>query len=221
MAHTHFYLLLDRSGSMASIADDVIGGVNTFVAEQAADGDDARVTLVQFDTVDPHEIVLRNERIDRVPPLTSDTFVPRGGTPLLDATGRIIERAAQRVAKREQAGKDPEEIVVVTVTDGHENASRASSKKDIRRMVKEKQARGWTFVFLSADLEAYGDAGQLGYDDRSVQQWQHDGDGSRTMFASVSRAAAAKRQMDRLGVVHDKADFFQGIKEAEEAPPTP
>lgn len=53
----HLYVLLDRSGSMASIADDVIGGFNQLLAEQQADGADALITLVQFDSQDPHEVI--------------------------------------------------------------------------------------------------------------------------------------------------------------------
>ena len=49
----HLYVLLDRSGSMASMADDVIGGFNRLLADQQADGADARFTLVQFDSEDP------------------------------------------------------------------------------------------------------------------------------------------------------------------------
>jgi hypothetical protein len=202
---------------MSSIADDVIGGVNTFVAEQAADGDDARLTLVQFDSQDAHEVVLRNERIDRVPELTHDTFVPRGTTPLLDATGRVIERAARRAAKREKAGKKPEEIVIVTVTDGQENASESFTVARIREMIDRKRAEGWTFVFLSADIDAYSEAGNLGYDVRSVQGWAPDGKGARTAFVSVSRSAAAKRRMVRDKVDHDAGDSFQGLEEAEQS----
>ena len=46
----HFYVLLDRSGSMESMRGDVIGGFNNLLADQQADGPDARLTLVQFDS---------------------------------------------------------------------------------------------------------------------------------------------------------------------------
>src|SRR4051812_31279763 len=53
----HIYFLLDRSGSMQSMATDVIGGFNAFLASQQADGPDALLTLVQFDSEDPHEVL--------------------------------------------------------------------------------------------------------------------------------------------------------------------
>ena len=64
----HFYVLLDRSGSMESMRADVIGGFNNLLAEQQADGADARLTLVQFDSQDPQELLADAVRIDRVRP---------------------------------------------------------------------------------------------------------------------------------------------------------
>src|SRR5580765_2982032 len=104
---SHFYVLLDRSGSMESMRADVIGGFNNLLAEQQADGPDARLTLVQFDSQDPHEVLTDALRINRVRPLSERTFVPRGGTPLLDATGRIITKAAVREDQRATLGKRP------------------------------------------------------------------------------------------------------------------
>ncbi len=121
--HTHIYFLLDRTGSMNPMVDDVVGGFNTFLAEQRAEGDDARMTLVQFDSQDPFEVMTDAVSLAKVPELTVATFQPRGMTPLLDATGDLIAHAAERVEKRNEAGKKPESIVVVTFTDGEENAS--------------------------------------------------------------------------------------------------
>lgn len=212
---THFYMLLDRSGSMAAIRGDVIGGVNRFLADQAADGPDARFTLVQFDGQDTHEVVADAVRVDKVRRLAEHTFVPRGSTPLLDATAQIIHRAQTRDHRRARQGKTAEAVIVVTVTDGHENASVEHDVKAIRRLVKEKEARGWTFVFLSADLAAYDDAYALGYDSRSVQRWAPTHEGAAAAFGSVSRAALTRRERLRKASAYETNDFFEGTKEAE------
>src|SRR6185436_7851910 len=119
----HLYVLLDRSGSMSAIADDVIGGFNRLIADQQADGDDAVVTLVQFDSQDAHDVLTDAIPVRTVRPLNDATFTPRGMTPLLDATGQLLARAAQRVEYLQMAGKPAEDIVFVSITDGHENAS--------------------------------------------------------------------------------------------------
>src|SRR3954468_23703297 len=100
---SHNNLRLDRPGSMEGIRDDVIGGFNAFIAEQRADGDDARVTLVQFDAHDPSEVLVDPRRLSAVRTLSQTTFVPRGATPLLDATGLLVARADERIAERKIA----------------------------------------------------------------------------------------------------------------------
>ncbi|MCX6524746.1 MAG: hypothetical protein NTX58_08280, partial [Actinobacteria bacterium] len=96
----HIYVLLDRSGSMQSIASDVVGGFNRLLADQQADGADARMTLVQFDSNDPQEVIADAIPIAEMVGLDASNFVPRGGTPLLDATGRLMATATARVAQR-------------------------------------------------------------------------------------------------------------------------
>lgn len=211
----HFYVLLDRSGSMESMRADVIGGFNNLLAEQRADGPDARLSVVQFDSQDPHEVVVDAERITRVPPLSDRTFVPRGGTPLLDATGRLVTLASVREQQRASLGKRPEVITVITITDGHENQSREFSRRDIVRLVKEKEAHGWSFAYLGANLDAYGEAGGIGYDTRSTMAFAPDGAGAGEAFSNLSRAMTARRAKLRTGQAYDVGDLFEGDKAAE------
>ena len=211
----HFYVLLDRSGSMESMRSDVIGGFNGLIAEQQADGPDARITLVQFDSQDPQEILIDGRRITRARPLSQATFVPRGGTPLLDATGHLIARASVRQQERKVLGKRPEAITFVTITDGQENQSREYGRRDIVRLVKEKEAQGWTFAFLGAGLDAYGEAGGMGYDPRSVQAFAPDGTGAQAAFASVSAAMTVRRAKLRNQEHYEVGDFYEGSKDAE------
>jgi len=211
----HLYVLLDRSGSMASIADDVIGGFNRLLSDQQADGPDARMTLVQFDTEDPHEVVADAIPVREMTPLDASTFVPRGGTPLLDATGLLLTRATQRAQQLASDSEPAEEIVVVSVTDGHENASRELSLRAVRRMVDERTRDGWTFVFLSAALNVYGEAGGLGYDGRSSQAFAASPAGAAMAFQSVSASTRNLRGKVRRREQFDKGDFFEGDKPAE------
>jgi hypothetical protein len=211
----HLYVLLDRSGSMASMADDVIGGFNRLLTDQQADGADARMTLVQFDGTDPQEVVADAVPIAEMTPLDGATFVPRGNTPLLDATGLLMGRAAARASQRRADGLAAEEILFVSITDGHENASHEYSLATVRQLIEAHKAAGWSFVFLGAALDVYGEAGGLGYDPRAVQSFAADDAGSAVAFASLSRSTSAKRARVRTGTDVDK-DLFWVDKEAEE-----
>lgn len=211
---THVYLLLDRSGSMEAIRTDVVGGVNAFLAGQRRAGADALVTLVQFDTVDAHEVVADAAPITSVADLTTATFVPRGGTPLLDATGDVVHRAEQRVALRARHGLPAEQVLVATVTDGQENSSQRYTRAAVNELVTARTAEGWRFAYLSADSSAYADARALGYDTGSISRYAPSPEGSAAAFASLDRAVGAKR-VAVAAAAPLPVDFFEGVKEAE------
>jgi hypothetical protein len=216
---THIYVLLDRSGSMEAIRSDVIGGFNTFLAEQQADGPDAWLTLVEFDSQDPAEVIADAIPIREALPLSVATFVPRAGTPLLDATGRMLLRADARVATLAAHGLPPEDIVFVTITDGSENQSREFRRDGIRRMITAREQAGWTFVYLSADVDACADASALGYDIRSVQAFAPSAPGTQLLFTSLSTATRERRAARRERRSVAAADFFGGDKPAESPDP--
>ena len=212
---THVYLLLDRSGSMASIQHEVIAGVNAFLTEQRGAGPNAKVTIVQFDSQNDQEVVVDHARIANVRPLTHHSFQPRGGTPLLDATGLLIRRADRRADRRMVQAKAPEDIVFVTVTDGQENQSSRFSRQDIKKLVTAREADGWTFVFLSSDLDAYADAEHLGYTTRGMQVFSTDGRGAELAFASMSDKLVNHRGRVAAGMAAPAAGFFEDDKVAE------
>ena len=216
----HLYVLLDRSGSMDSMRDAVIAGFGELLAEQklsvaTTGGPEPRMTLVQFDSEDPADVVLDAVRLRHARPLDRETYVPRGGTPLLDATALLIASADRRIERRRRDGRRPESIVFVTITDGHENASRRSKLANVIATVDARKAQGWTFAYLGATLDAYADAASLGYDPRSVQRFAPTPDGARRAFASTSRAMAARRMHLAAHAPVDAGDFFGGIKDAE------
>lgn len=213
---THVALLLDRSGSMAPLVSDVIGGVNQFLTEQRAQGNDVRVSIVQFDSNDPQEVKVWGSPISDVSSLTTADFQPRGGTPLLDATGLLIGRVKVDAQARVAAGLAEEDVVFVTVTDGEENQSREFTLAQVKALVDAQTAAGWTFVFLSAGLNAYADAAAMGYDASNSQAWDRRGDNTRMAFNSVSKGMTNMREKKRRGMMTENVEFFETGKDAEE-----
>lgn len=160
---THITVILDRTGSMECIRDDTIGGFNTFLDEQKAEEGETTLTLVQFDSQDPYEVIHAFRPISDVSALTRKTFVPRASTPLLDAIGRGINDLESQIAKKE-AKERPSNVIMAVITDGQENASKEFTKDRITKMIEEKtEKEDWQFVFLSADLAAIHEAGSLGF----------------------------------------------------------
>jgi Mg-chelatase subunit ChlD len=212
---THIYALLDRSGSMESIAGDVVGGFNQFIKEQAEVGTDVKVTLVQFDSQDPQEVLTSGVPITEVPRLDLSTYQPRGGTPLLDATGRLIGRARQNQELRAANKLSREEVVFVTITDGEENESAEFTLQKVRDLIAQCEADGWTFVFLSAALDAYGDAERMGLKMGNIQAFDSSGHGANLAFSSLSKNLSTRRRKMASGMVDLDEDFFED-KDAED-----
>ena len=158
---SHITVLLDRTGSMASIRDDVIGGFNSFLSEQQAAPEPGTLTLVQFDSQDPYEVLHVFAPLHLVHPLDTSSYVPRASTPLYDALGRAITDLDARLAAIPEALR-PDRLLFVVVTDGHENASREFNSAQVSRMIQARQEAGWEFIFLSADLSAFEDAQSMG-----------------------------------------------------------
>ena len=209
------YFLLDRSGSMESMASDVIGGFNGFLAAQQADGPDAVMTLVQFDSQDPHEVLSDAVAISDVRPLTPATFVPRGGTPLYDAMGHTIADATIRAEHFRSEHREAENILFLTFTDGQENQSREYDRAKLFDLVKKREAAGWSFAYLGANQDAYAEGGAIGYSPGSTQNFAADAAGSRAAFASLATSVSRRRGQIRRGEHYDNTDLFEGDKAAE------
>tara|TARA_R110000744_G_scaffold83336_3_gene163449 strand:- start:1015 stop:1659 length:645 start_codon:yes stop_codon:yes gene_type:complete len=161
---TDITMLLDRSGSMASIKDDVEGGLKTFVEGQKKAPGEATFSLVQFDTGAPQEVVHDAVDIQKVPENVLD-FHPRGGTPLLDAMGLSIVRTGDRLRAMPE-DKRPSKVMFVIFTDGYENASREYTNETVKTLVeKQTEEFKWNFMFLGADIDAFGVSRSLGIKD--------------------------------------------------------
>jgi Mg-chelatase subunit ChlD len=212
----HIYFLLDRSGSMQSMATDVIGGFNTFLDSQQADGHDALFTLVQFDSHDPHEVLAEAVPISEMMPLGGTQFDPRGGTPLYDAMGGLIADATIRAEKMTRGEQPVEEILFVTFTDGQENRSHEYTRQKVFDLVKKREDKGWTFVFLGANQDSYAEGGQIGYSAANIQNFAPDAAGSAAAFQSLSSSVSRRRTAMRRGTHYDTRDLFEGDKGAED-----
>jgi hypothetical protein len=191
--YTHITIILDRTGSMESIRDDTIGGFNAFLKKQKTEPGIATLTLVQFDSQDPYEVIHHFKPIADVPELTKETFVPRASTPLYDALGRGINDLEHSIAERIEAGR-PSRIMVVVVTDGQENASREFTKAQVGTMITEKITKNdWQFVFLSADLGALENAKSIGIAEAATLLFDTSAQGNASAWNSLAESTSNYR----------------------------
>ena len=206
----HVSVLLDRSGSMSSIADDTIGGFNTFVAQQRELPNECRITLVQFDGQDRQEVVANAVPVTEMADLDGYTYQPRGNTPLLDAFGTLIETLDKRTAA------DPDEFqLVAVITDGHESSSERFRRDQIADMVTARSDAGWAFVFLGANIDSFGEAHTMGMGAGQAANWDHTGDGVRDSFAMLSASSMRMRRAPSRSAKHAMKDRLLADERAE------
>jgi Mg-chelatase subunit ChlD len=177
----HLYVLIDESGSMASMRTDVIGGFNELIRSERDD------STVPFDTQQPCRVVTAGVPIAEIADLGANDFRPRGGTPLLDATARLITAADVEAENRRAAGLPAESVVFVTITDGFENSSHEFTRDTLRTLIEARQASGWKFRFIAADLEAFADARTFGYRDEMVVAYRKTSAGMHANLAVTTR----------------------------------
>lgn len=189
---SHISVILDRSGSMATIKDDIISGFNTFLNSQKKLSSDCTFTLIQFDSVNPYEVIYDFRPISEVAELNEKTFVPRGTTPLLDCIGRGIKDIESKLASN--TSEKIERIFFVIITDGKENSSREFKKDDIVKLIEEKQSKDkWEFIFLSTDLEAISDAHSYGFNQAATAHFNKNPESVRYMMNKLSHSMLKAR----------------------------
>ena len=212
MADSRLYVhvLLDRSGSMESCRDKTIDAFNEYIGSlkhQSSSG--TRLSLTTFDS-ESTDRVFDTLRIDEVPKLTRETFVPRGMTPLYDAVAATVG-AADKVTLLAD-----ERVALAILTDGQENASREMTVDAVRKLLLDRQERcNWLVQYLGANQEAWAVAAQLGVARAHALDF---GVGSIDM-AMHSMSTSAGRYRAAPAAEARKAAAFTDDERAKSAPP--
>ena len=193
---TELVFILDRSGSMAGLEGDTIGGFNAMLEKQRNAPGEALVSTVLFD----HESVVIHDRVDvrRVEPMTRAQYSVRGTTALLDAVGGAI-RHIGNVHKYAREEDRPEQTLFVITTDGMENASRRYTGSQVRALIERQKSRyGWEFLVLGANMDAVETAAGLGIAPDRAVEFLSDSVGTRLNYDVVGDAVCAMRETSVL-----------------------
>ena len=188
---TELVFILDRSGSMAGLEADTIGGFNAMIEKQKQEEGGCYVSTLLFDTT--VDVIHDRLPLDKVPALTDKEYYVRGCTALLDAVGRAIHHIGNihKYARKEDV---PEKTLFVITTDGMENASREYTYDRVRRMIgRQKERYGWEFIFLGANIDAAREAARFGINADRAANYHADGQGTAIIYEAVSEAVCNVR----------------------------
>lgn len=192
---TELVFILDRSGSMAGLEGDTVGGFNAMLEKQKKQEGICFVTTVLFD----HELLTIHDRLplEKVRPMTGEDYQVRGCTALLDAIGDTVSHI-ERIHKYVRAEDVPAKTLFVITTDGMENASRRYDRRKVKGLIEKKKKSGWEFLFLGANIDAVSTAGGLGIsEDRSVT-FTNDSEGISLNYEVLGDAICTARACKTL-----------------------
>ncbi|MCH6267348.1 vWA domain-containing protein [Neobacillus citreus] len=191
---TEIIFLLDRSGSMAGLESDTIGGFNGFIEKQRKLEGEILVTTVLFD--DQYEILW--DGVDaRQANLTDQEYYVRGMTAMLDAVGKTILDVGYRLSKTDE-NKRPGKVIFVITTDGMENASSEFTYEKVKELIRHQQEKyNWEFIFLGANIDAAKEAESLGIDVENAFNFEASEKGVEVMYNMVCEQVMERRQHTR------------------------
>ena len=203
---TELVFILDRSGSMAGLEKDTIGGFNAMIEKQKDEPGEAYVSTVLFDNLP--EVIHDRVKLDNVPLLTRKEYYVRGCTALLDAVGGAIHHIGN-VHKYAREEDRPEKTLFVITTDGMENASRRYTYDKVKAMIRrQKEQYGWEFLFLGANIDAAKEAARFGIDADRTANYHADHTGTAVIYEAVSEAVCCVREARPMA-----ADWKRSIDE--------
>ena len=189
--------ILDRSGSMAGLEQDTIGGFQSMMERQKKKPGDVLVSTILFD--DRCQVLHDRVPLSQVAPMTEEDYWVRGCTALLDAIGGAVRHIGNihRYARPEDV---PEKTMFVITTDGMENASRRYSVSQVREMIREKQEnQGWEFLFLGANIDAIQTAERFGIREDRAVNFHCDPLGTALNYQAIGDAVSTVREHCPLG----------------------
>lgn len=201
---TELVFILDRSGSMAGLESDTIGGFNGLIRKQKQQDGKCYVSTVLFD--DRSRVLHDRLPLENIRPMTEDDYTVGGCTALLDALGGAIHHISD-IHKYARPEDVPEHTMFVITTDGMENASHRYTAPQVKSMVRRKQEEnGWEFLFLGANIDAVETARRYGIRPDRAANYHADGQGTRVVYENVAQAVCAMRSNVPLD-----ADCFAAI----------
>jgi len=187
---TEIIFLLDRSGSMAGLESDTIGGFNALIEKQCKLEGETFLTAVLFD--DQYEILWNGVHANKTK-LTEDEYFVRGTTALLDAVGKTILDVGYRLTKTSEEER-PGKVIFVITTDGMENASSEFTYRKVQELIKHQQEKyNWEFIFMGANIDAAKEAESIGITRENAYHFEASEEGVESMYNVICEAVSEKR----------------------------
>lgn len=198
---TNVVVIIDQSGSMSSLKNEVINNFNEFIEEQQKSEGEIELTTVFFNS---HiNKFCESADIKHTKKLTSDDYNPSSMTRLYDAIGITLD---EHKAKMKELPKKerPEKNILVIITDGQENSSREYQKEDITKKIAKLEKKNWLVMYLGANQDSFAESKKMGVRAKSTMNYDFSTSGMRSAWSKISDTTTLySASMDAKSFVDD------------------
>ncbi len=189
--YTHIGIVLDASGSMACIENDIKGSFNSFLNKQREAEGKTVFDLFQFS--DNVEHLVKSADLSLFKDDLMAKYTCSGCTALNDAVCIAIDTMGKEFAAMPEDER-PENVLCVIITDGEENASEKYRTEDVKKRIEHQQSvYSWEFLFLAANQDAFHSGSSIGIAADSCLDFLQTPAGVDRMSISMCDRAAAVR----------------------------
>ncbi len=193
--YDEFVYIMDMSGSMHRLTDDVIGGFNQFIADQKKLDGTGYLTTVLFNS-DVYRLY-RSKEFSKVELLDHKIYKANGSTALYDAIGETLLPLLRT--------SNTKKTMVIIMSDGYENASKYFSKNKVKKMIEEAKQLNWEFVFAGANIDVNQVSDDLGIEKNRRMRFISDSKGTRKLYRDMSKMTSDYRTTGKVHMRGDKS----------------
>lgn len=181
----HNLIILDESGSMDSIKNNIIQGFNELVQtihgiEKQVPDQAHFITFISFNGLG-QKLLHFADPVSRLQQINDKSYRPDASTPLYDAMGFGITKLKQLLQNHTDYN-----VLVTVLTDGEENASREHSGSSIKQLVEELKQKNWTFTYIGTDHDVEKFAASISIE--NVMAFEKSAHGITDMFHKERKA---------------------------------
>jgi hypothetical protein len=209
---THIGVLIDRSGSMATLNPTQISlELTNFIKSQT--GGKVTVTAARFDHVYEHFLSCVPASTVNI---TEADIKPNGMTALTESFCHFIDDIGAELSKMTE--ERPGKVIIVVLTDGEENSSTGiytgpSGKKLLKdKITVQKEVYNWVFFFMGANFDAITVGKDIGIDQQTCINFGADPGKCSAVIRTASQQVSAVRNLDasqmRNKVARNNASAF-------------
>lgn len=146
----HNLIILDESGSMESIRENIIRGFNEIVqtiqgVQKEFPEQEHFISMISFNGLG-QKILHFLDPVNKLQTIDAERYHPDASTPLYDAMGCGMQKLSHALQNKPNCN-----VLVTILTDGEENSSREFTGETIRKMVEERKQQHWTFTYIGTD----------------------------------------------------------------------